>query len=188
MLLVSVLSSRDGHVRDLCGAAEAAYKERGGEAVSVECEDWTQLAAVLPLAASVLFATPTYLGGPTHEFARFAEWSSTFRQDGVLAGRWAGAVTCGMAPDGGKSGTLSYLFTLALQHSMLWVGLESPPTQRSFRGATAIDNAEGARIGVSATLTSDRVSNHSLLTAHRLGQRLAHLGESPGKAVRRSEE
>lgn len=188
MLLVTIVSSRGGHLRDLCQAAAAAYRDGGGKSVIMECGSRVELAEVLPHAASVIFASPTHLGGPSHEFAAFAEWTSSLRADGLLAGRWAAGITCGLAPDGGKTGTLTYLMGLALQHSMLWVGLDTPPRQGRFGDSDAVDNPEGARLGVSATLVDGGVSTSARLTAYSLGRRLARLGEAPDRTRSRTQE
>jgi NAD(P)H dehydrogenase (quinone) len=122
-----------------------------------------------------VFCSPTYLGGPTAEFVAFAEWSSTLRESATLSGKLAAGITCGLAAEGGKTGTLQYMLTLALQHAMLWVGLPSAANITEYAGERVIANAEGYRLGVGATLRPDGLPAGALATAHQLGARVGAL-------------
>jgi NAD(P)H dehydrogenase (quinone) len=176
-LLICVTSSRSGHVQALADAACQAYGEGGGHAETMPAatDDLDRLAD----ADAVIFATPTHLGGPSADFVAFTERSARLRATDVLHSSWAAGITCGVAPDGGKSMTLTYLLTVALQHGMIWVGLPHGPAATTYRGADTVANAEGARLGVAATLRADNLPPASLATAATLGTRLAQLGSSP---------
>jgi multimeric flavodoxin WrbA len=106
-LLISVVSSRTGHVHELAEAACQAYRESGGRAETVSADGCDMRG--FDDADAVVFATPTHLGGPAAEFVAFAERTAELRTADVLHSRWAAGITCGMVPDGGKSITLSYL-------------------------------------------------------------------------------
>ncbi|HEY1570421.1 MAG TPA: NAD(P)H-dependent oxidoreductase [Pseudonocardiaceae bacterium] len=176
-LLICVTSSRSGHVQALADAACQAYGEGGGHAETMPAAtgDLDRFAD----ADAVVLATPTHLGGPAADFVAFAERSARLRSTDVLHSRWAAGITCGVAPDGGKSMTLTYLLTVALQHGMIWVGLPHGPAASTYRGDNTVANAEGARLGVAATLRGDELPAASLATAAALGARLARLGSSP---------
>lgn len=173
-----VVSSRDGHVRSLADAAVDAVTATGRSAKLLQVDDdRDDLQQELHQAAAVVFCSPTYLGGPTWEFVRFAEWSSTLREAQTLSSKFAAGITCGFAPEGGKTGTLHYMLNLALQHSMIWVGLPTAPSLLDYGGARVVGNAEGHRLGVGATLGRDGLLAGALATAHQLGDRLASLTE-----------
>jgi NAD(P)H dehydrogenase (quinone) len=176
-LLICVTSSRTGHVLALADAACQAYSEGGGDAETTPASrcDPDRFAD----ADAVVFATPTYLGGPSAEFVSFVENTSRLRSTDVLHSRWAAGITCGLAPDGGKSTALTYLLTVALQHGMVWVGLGHGPVRCSYLGENTVANPEGSRLGVAATLRDGALPTASLATAAALGRRLALLGPSP---------
>ena len=171
-----VVSSRDGHVRSLADAAADAVTARG-RAVSLMHvdDDRDDLRRGLRGAAGVVFCSPTYLGGPTWEFVRFAEWTSTLREEQTLVSKLAAGITCGLAPEGGKTGTLQYMLNLALQHAMIWVGLPAAANLVDYDGTRVVGNAEGHRLGVGATLGRDGLTAGSLATARQLGDRVASL-------------
>lgn len=177
--LICVTSSRTGHVSALADAACQAYRDGGGTAGTVAAGtcDLSRFAD----ADAVIFATPTHLGGPAAEFVEFVERSALLRTNDVLRSRWAAGITCGVAPDGGKSVTLTYLLTVALQHGMVWVGLGHGPLACTYQGERTVANAEGARLGVAATLRGDALPTASLATAASLGRRLVELG--PGRSA-----
>jgi NAD(P)H dehydrogenase (quinone) len=176
-LLICVVSSRTGHVRALAEAACQAYRDAGGQAETVPAE--TCDLSRFERADAIVFATPTHLGGPAADFVAFAERSSELRAAEVLHSRWAAGITCGLAPDGGKSMTLTYLLTVALQHAMVWVGLGHGPVPDSYHGEKTVANAEGSRLGVAGTLRGGALPAAALATAAGLGRRLAQLGPSP---------
>jgi NAD(P)H dehydrogenase (quinone) len=79
---------------------------------------WDELAA----ADAIVFGAPTYMGGPSWQFKKFADASSRpwFKQawkDKLFAG-----FTNSGAIEGDKSSTIFYFFTLAMQHGGVWVG------------------------------------------------------------------
>ena len=86
--------------------------------------------AVLESADGIAFGSPTYMGGPSWQFKRFADasskpWSGQRWKDKVAA-----AFTNSASINGDKLSTLHYMFTLAMQHSMLWVGTGLMPSNR----------------------------------------------------------
>ena len=80
---------------------------------------WETLAA----ADAIIFGTPTYMGGPSWQFKKFADtsskaWFSRGWQDKVFGGFTASA-----SLNGDKGACLIQLQTLASQHGGLWVSL-----------------------------------------------------------------
>ncbi len=100
--------------------------------------------AQLDASDAIIFGSPTYMGGPAGQFKNFADataakWFGSVWRDKVAAG-----FTVSNSPSGDKFSTLQYLFTLAMQHGMIWVGLGEMPMQAnginrlgSFSGAMA---------------------------------------------------
>ncbi|MFI5357558.1 MAG: flavodoxin family protein [Opitutales bacterium] len=121
---------------------------------------------------AIIFGSPTYMGGPAAQFKAFADatggkWYASAWRDKLAAG-----FTVSNSPSGDKQGTLNYLFTLAMQHGMVWVGLGELPMQAngtnrlgSYSGVMAqsdqasSDLAPGAGDTVNGTLLGRRVAS-----------------------------
>jgi len=140
MATVSVIYfSGAGHTAKM---AEAVHK--GAAAVSgikanliaINGEDITKgrykndaVFAQLDASDAIIFGSPTYMGGPAGQFKTFADataakWFGSVWRDKVAAG-----FSVSSSPSGDKFNTLVYLFTLAMQHGMIWVGLGEMPLQ-----------------------------------------------------------
>ncbi len=79
---------------------------------------WELLAA----CDAIVFGAPTYMGGPSWQFKKFADassrpWFSRTWKDKLFAG-----FTNRGAIEGDKSSTIFYFITLAMQHGGVWVG------------------------------------------------------------------
>ena len=84
--------------------------------------------AQLDASDAIIFGSPTYMGGPSWQFKKFADASSKpwFTQ------KWKDKIAAGFTNsatiNGDKHSTLHYFMTLAMQHSMLWVGTGMMPS------------------------------------------------------------
>lgn len=86
-------------------------------------EAWNELAR----AHAIVFGSPTYMGGASWQFKKFADasskpWFQLLWKDKICAG-----FTNSASMNGDKLSTLHYLFTLAMQHGMIWVGTGMMP-------------------------------------------------------------
>jgi len=127
----------------------------------------------LDASDAIVFGSPTYMGGPAAQFKAFADatgskWLSSAWRDKLAAG-----FTVSNSPSGDKLSTLQYLFTLAMQHGMVWVGLGEMPMQPngtnrlgSFMGAMAQAGFDSPEVAPSA---DDKA------TGELLGRRVATL-------------
>lgn len=129
--------------------------------------------AQLDASDAIILGTPTYMGGPAAQFKAFADatggrWFSAAWRDKLAAG-----FTVSSSPSGDKQGTLGYLFTLAMQHGMVWVGLGELPMQPD--GTNRLGSFSGvmAQAGFEAPEVSPNAADKA--TGHRLGRRVATL-------------
>ena len=135
---------------------------------------WEKLAA----ADAIIMGSPTYMGSVSWQFKKFADASSSpwYKQawkDKLFAG-----FTNSASLNGDKSSTLNYLFTLAMQHGGLWIGLGVMPSNS--KAAQRNDpNFLGTYSGATAQSPSDAGAGEmfagDLETARSLGQRVAGL-------------
>ncbi|NPC56731.1 flavodoxin family protein [Caenimonas soli] len=172
-----VYHSGYGHTQRM---AQAVAEGANGELVPIDAEGnlaaggWEQLKA----ADGIIFGTPTYMGSVSWQFKKFADasskpWYAQEWKDKVAAGFTNSA---GMSGD--KQGTLTTLFTLAMQHGMIWVsqGLMPANTKSakrddvnylvSYSGAIAQSPSDGG--------TGD-MSAGDLATARLFGKRVADI-------------
>jgi NAD(P)H dehydrogenase (quinone) len=175
-----------GHTRRMAEAIrEGAAGVAGAEAtlLAIDAEGtlpeagWEALAA----ADAIIFGSPTYMGGPSWQFKRFADASSKVWAAGGWSDKLAAGFTNSASANGDKHGVIQYLVTLAMQHGMLWVGTGMKPASTlaatrndlnwlgGFTGALAASPADA---GPEAMVPGD------LETATRFGARVA------GQAVR----
>lgn len=111
---------------------------------------WDQLAT----ADAIVFGSPTYMGGPSWQFKKFADasskpWFSSAWKDKLFAGFTNSASTIG-----DKTSTLNYFMTLAMQHGGVWVGTGMLPSNT--KGATRDDlNWLGIWSGAASVSPSD---------------------------------
>jgi NAD(P)H dehydrogenase (quinone) len=135
---------------------------------------WEQLKA----ADGIIFGAPTYMGSPSWQFKKFADASSKawYVQD------WKDKIAAGFTNSGGMSGdkfnTLVALFTLAMQHGMVWVsqGLMPANTKAAKRDDTNyLTSYAGAMAASPVDVSADGMSAGDLETARLFGQRVAEV-------------
>lgn len=102
-------------------------------------------------AADILvFAAPTYMGGPSAQFKAFADASSERWSERRWLGKLAAGITAGGSPNGEQSLTLQYFQALAAQHGMAWV---APALVRAEGGLGP--NRLGSGLGLAAMRDAD---------------------------------
>lgn len=135
---------------------------------------------------AIIFGTPTYMGGPSWQFKKFAEASSKqwFRMD------WKGKVAAGFTNsasiNGDKESTLHYLVTLAAQHKMLWSGSGLKPANT--KASTRHDiNYLGGYLGLVVVSPSDASVDEmfagDLKTAEVFGANVAEMVKRVSRTV-----
>jgi len=127
-------------------------------------------------ADAIVFGAPTYMGGVSWQFKKFADassrpWYAQAWKDKLFAG-----FTNSAAMNGDKFSSLSYMMTLAMQHGGIWVGLGVLPSNS--KAATRNDpNFLGSYSGAIAQSPSDAsvadMLPGDLETARGFGRRVA---------------
>ena len=135
---------------------------------------WEALSA----ADAIIMGSPTYMGSVSWQFKKFADasskpWYTQAWKDKLFAG-----FTNSASPNGDKGSTLTYLFTLAMQHGGLWVSQGVMPSNS--KAAQRNDpNFLGSYSGAMAQSPSDAgagdMSPGDLDTARSLGRRVAEV-------------
>jgi NAD(P)H dehydrogenase (quinone) len=172
---IVVYHSGYGHTKRM---AEVVAKGASAELLAIDAEgnlpdgSWEKLAA----ADAIIMGSPTYMGTVSWQFKKFADasskvWFSQGWKDKVFAG-----FTNSASMNGDKLSTLHYLFTLAMQHSGIWVGTGMLPANHAAATRADINNV-GSFAGAMAISPSDKgadaMSDGDLKTAELFGKRVA---------------
>ncbi len=165
--------------------AQAVAEGAQAELVPIDAEGnlpaggWDALAA----ADAIIIGSPTYMGTVSWQFKKFADasskpWFSQAWKDKLFAG-----FTNSATMNGDKLSTLHYLFTLAMQHSGIWVGTGLMPANAKAAQRNDI-NYVGSFTGAMAQSPSDSSPDEmlpgDLETAKLFGKRVVEVAQKPG--------
>lgn len=174
-VVVVIYHSGYGHTQRM---AQAVASGAGADLIAIDAEGnlpaggWEALAA----ADAIIMGSPTYMGSVSWQFKKFADasskpWFTESWKDKLFAG-----FTNSAALNGDKSSTLTYLFTLAMQHGGIWVSQGIMPSNS--KAAQRNDpNFLGSYSGAIAHSPSDagagEMAPGDLDTARSFGERVA---------------
>jgi multimeric flavodoxin WrbA len=140
---------------------------------------------LLDASDAIIMGSPTYMGGPSWQFKKFAEASSKKWMPQTWKNKIAAGFTNSASYSGDKLATLQQIWILAMQQSMIWVGqAEMAP---DFEGLEVPSIEAINRLGSFSGLMTQ--SNHKsgpdimpptgdLETAHSFGKRIAEITDS----------
>ena len=173
-----VYHSGYGHTAEVAKAvAHGANRVEGITAKLIRVEDIEKHWQDLDEAEAIIFGAPTYMGSASAPFKAFMDASSKvwFKQG------WKDKIAAGFTHSGSQGGdkynTISQLFTLAMQHGMIWVGLGLMPGNNSSKGSVNDLNRLGSSTGSLTQSNTDQgaeaIPASDLKTAEHLGRRVA---------------
>ncbi len=175
--VIVVFHSGYGHTKRV---AEFVAEGAGAELLAIDAEGnlpeggWEKLAA----ADAIIFGTPTYMGGASWQFKKFADASSKPWYGRAWQDKVFGGFTNSASLNGDKQVTLIGLQTLASRHGGIWVSLGLLPSNSKAAARTDINNLGGS-VGLLVQSPSDanvdEIPQGDLDTAKRYGQRVAEV-------------
>lgn len=172
-----VYHSGYGHTQRM---AEAIAKGAKASLIAIDAEgniadsEWETLTA----ADAIIFGSPTYMGGPSWQFKKFADTSSKPWFENQWRNKIFGGFTNSASLNGDKLNTLQYFVLLAGQHGGLWVSLDIKPANAK---ASKRDdpNRMGSYLAPMAQSDADaapaEMSAGDLETARLYGARVAEI-------------
>ena len=173
--IVVIYHSGYGHTQRL---AQAVAEGAGAQLVAIDADGnlpaggWELLQA----ADAIVFGAPTYMGGVSWQFKKFADassrpWYAQAWKDKLFAG-----FTNSGSINGDKSSTMFYFFTLAMQHGGVWVGNGMMPANSKAAQRNDV-NWIGTYAGAAAQSPSDASAAEmlpgDLETGRQFGARVA---------------
>ena len=180
--IVVVFHSGYGHTQRV---AQAVADGADAQLLAIDADGnlpeggWELLAA----ADAIVFGSPTYMGGVSWQFKKFADasskvWFTQGWKDKLFAG-----FTNSATMNGDKVTTLNYLWTLAMQHSGIWVSVGILPSNNKAATRDSL-NYVGGYGGLLTQAPSDaspaEMSKGDFDTARAFGERIATVARSRG--------
>ncbi|MDA8747065.1 flavodoxin family protein [Litoreibacter sp.] len=156
--------------------AELVAQSSGGRLWALENDGMSPkgMWEALDAADTILFGSPTYMGGPAWQFKRFADATGARWDKRTWQDKLAGGFTTSGSTVGDKGECMSYFITLGNQHGMIWISLgqSSPPSRDNPQTAT---NWSGGNGGVMAIAGRDGMPEGDLQSARDYGARVLEL-------------
>jgi multimeric flavodoxin WrbA len=180
--IVVVFHSGYGHTQRV---AQAVADGADAQLLAIDADGnlpeggWELLAA----ADAIIFGSPTYMGGVSWQFKKFADasskvWYTQGWKDKLFAG-----FTNSATMNGDKVTTMTYLWTLAMQHSGIWVSMGILPANNKAAQRDAM-NYVGGYGGLLTQSPSDaspaEMFKGDLDTAKAFGERVGTVARSRG--------
>jgi NAD(P)H dehydrogenase (quinone) len=173
--IVVVFHSGYGHTLRM---AQAVAQGADAELLAIDADGnlpeggWELLAQ----AKAIVFGSPTYMGNVSWQFKKFADASSKPWYVQAWKDKLAAGFTNSAGLNGDKLSTLNALFTLAMQHGMLWISQGLMPANTKASTRKDINNLVSYS-GAMAQSPSDGgaadMSDGDLETARLFGKRVA---------------
>lgn len=175
--IVVVYHSGYGHTQRM---AQAVAQGAGARLLAIDAEGNLPAGGweLLDAADAIVFGTPTYMGNVSWQFKKFADASSRPWYAQAWKDKIAAGFTNSAGMSGDKQGTLLSLFTLAMQHGMLWVsqGLMPSNTRAAERNdVNYLVSYSGAIAQSPSDAGADAMSPGDLETARLFGERVADI-------------
>jgi NAD(P)H dehydrogenase (quinone) len=127
-IIAIVYHSGYGHTAKVADAVAEGVKANGAtvEMHRIDAEghlpeaSWT----ALDKADAIIMGSPTYMGGPSWQFKKFADTIARRWMQQAWKNKIAAGFTNSGSLSGDKLATLQQMMTLCMQHTMIWVGLD----------------------------------------------------------------
>ena len=170
-----VYHSGYGHTQRM---AQAVAEGANAELLAIDADGNLPEAAWASLAAAdaIIMGSPTYMGSVSWQFKKFADASSKQWFAQSWKDKIAGGFTNSAGLSGDKLATLNTLFTLAMQHGMIWASQGLMPSNTKAATRDDINNVvsySGAMAQSPSDASPAEMSKGDLETARLFGKRIS---------------
>jgi NAD(P)H dehydrogenase (quinone) len=156
----------------VAGARAALHELRGNDIAEGRWRN-DALLAQLDRADAIVFGCPTFMGGPSAQLKAFLDASVSRWYPRAWANKLAGAFTVSSTPSGDKLATLTAIAVTAMQHGMIWVGVDQSPLNAQQLNRLGI--YVGAAAQADYATQPPGVQAPDLATGEQYGERIARL-------------
>jgi multimeric flavodoxin WrbA len=180
MLRIAIVyHSGYGHTKVQADAvARGAAGVSDAKVALIPVEDAPARIDELNAADAIIFGTPTYMGSASAAMKGFMEFTSKLWMERKWKDKIAAGFVNSASQNGDKQVVFQQLIAFALQHGMIWVGLDLLPGNNSSKGSVDDLNRLGIAAGAAAQSNADEGPDKApiesdLRTAEHLGRRVA---------------
>jgi len=170
-----------GHTRRMAEYVQQGASKTGAEVHFLTIDEHGDLPETgwetLGQADAIIFGAPTYMGGPSWQFKKFADASSKPWFAQAWKDKFAAGFTNSASMNGDKFSTIQYFITLAMQHSMAWIGTGLMPANNKAATRDSINYVAGFSGALAASpsdASPDEMFPGDLATAEMFGERVAN--------------
>ncbi|HTI88925.1 MAG TPA: flavodoxin family protein [Alphaproteobacteria bacterium] len=172
-----VFHSGYGHTQVQAEAVARGAAKGGAKVSLIPVAEAADRIAELNAADAIVFGTPTYMGSASAAMKSFMEATSKLWMERTWKDKIAAGFVNSASQNGDKQGVFQQLITFALQHGMIWVGLDLLPGNNSSTGSVEDLNRLGVAAGAAAQSNADEGPDKGplasdLKTAEHLGRRV----------------
>lgn len=174
-----VYHSGYGHTKVQAEAvAKGAAAVAGTKVALIAVEEAKDRIEEINAADAIVFGSPTYMGSASAAMKCFMEFTSKLWMERKWKDKIAAGFVNSASQNGDKQVVFQQFITFALQHGMIWVGLDLLPGNNSSKGGVEDLNRLGVSSGAAAQSNVDEgpdkgPSASDLRTAEHLGKRVA---------------
>jgi NAD(P)H dehydrogenase (quinone) len=184
-----VYHSGYGHTKRMAESVQAGVMKAGAPAHFLAIDEHGDLPEAgwetLLKADGIIFGSPTYMGGPSWQFKKFADASSKYWFGQAWKDKFAAGFTNSASMNGDKFSTIQYFITLSMQHSMAWIGTGMMPSSNKAATRESINYVAGFSGALAASPSDcsvDDMHEGDLATAEAFGTRVATFVATHGQA------
>ncbi len=179
-VIAVVYHSGYGHTQKQAEAVAEGAAKTGAQVLLVPVSEAEARIAEINAADAIVFGAPTYMGSVSAPFKAFMDFSSSVWFTRGWKDKIAAGFTNSASQSGDKLNSLQQLSIFAMQHGMIWVGLDLLPGNNNSKGSVNDLNRLGSFLGAMAQSNNDEGPDQGpirsdLETAKHLGQRVATL-------------
>jgi NAD(P)H dehydrogenase (quinone) len=178
-----VYFSAQGHTHQVAEAIAEGVRQVSGVAVNllqikgddIQAGRYKNEAVMADLLAAdtIVFGTPTYMGGYAAQFKAFLDAASSAWFKLAWKDKFAAGFTHSLGLSGDKLNTLNGLFINAQQHGMVWVGTGMMPEGSQPWNVNRISSYSG--LMAQTDMNQDAINAGDRETAIRFGKRIAEV-------------
>ena len=119
-----VYYSRYHHIETIANNIKHGIVASGLQCTLIPVETATEKIDIINASDAIIFGTPTYFGNMASELKAFFDTTSQIWVQQKWRNKIAAAFTHSSTPSGDKLNTLQQITVFALQHGMIWGGLD----------------------------------------------------------------
>jgi NAD(P)H dehydrogenase (quinone) len=168
-----VYHSGYGHTKVVAESVVRGAEAAGARVTLIPVAEWQEHAQALEAADAIVFGSPTYMGDVSGPMKTFMDETSKLWFTQSWKDKLAAGFTNSLGLSGDKFNTLVSLFTFAMQHGMIWIGLGLLPGERDGKKVNRVTAYSGLMTQSDNAPAEETPPADDHFTAELFGERVA---------------